>query len=178
MSRPEADLILHPVRYRILQTLLGRELNTRQIAEEIPSTPLSSLYRHLKTLLEAGLVQVVETNMINGIEEKIYTVGEVPLVNKEDFSQYTRAEHQRFFASYLASLLKGFSDYLSSREKVDLDKERIGFTDAIFYATPEELDRIGEVLLQTLEPLRKNKPSENRQRQIFSVITFPIEKKE
>jgi DNA-binding transcriptional ArsR family regulator len=178
LSRPEADLILHPVRYRILQTLLGRELNTQQIAKEIPSTPISSLYRHLKTLLEAGLVQVVETNLINGIEEKIYTVGEVPSVSKEDFSQYTSEEHRRFFAAYLSSLLRGFSDYLSSREKIDLDEERVGFTDAVFYATTQELDRVGEVLMKSLEPLRKNKPSENRQRQMFSIITFPIEKKE
>lgn len=178
MSKPEADLILHPVRYRILQTLLGRQLNTQQIAEENPTVPLSSVYRHLKTLLDAGMVQVADTRLVKGIEEKIYTVGEVPLVTKEDFSAYSKEDHQRFFAAYLSSLLRGFSDYLFAREQIDLDRERIGFTDAVFYATPQELDALGEALAKALEPLRKNPPAPDRQRQMFSIITFPIDTKE
>lgn len=178
MSKTEADLILHPVRYRILQTLVGRELNTQQIAEENPALPISSLYRHLKTLLDAGLVQVAETKLVKGIAEKVYTVGDVPMVTEEEFTRYSKEEHQQFFAGYLSYLLRGFSDFIYAREEIDLKEERMGFTDAVFYASKEEMDLIGEFLMKQVESLKKNKPGKGRQRQMLSIITFPVGKKE
>ena len=170
------DLILHPVRYRILQMLLGRALNTYQIAEEMPGIPLSSLYRHLKLLLEAGLVQVKEARMVNGIEEKIYTVGEAPVIDADEFVRHGAAEHQRFFAAYLSFLLKGYSDYLEGQERPDVEHDRVGYTDAIVYATDEELDAFQTGLNRVLAPLRKNTAEGGRRRQFLSLITFPMDK--
>jgi DNA-binding transcriptional ArsR family regulator len=178
MAKGEADLILHPQRYRILQTLLGRQMSTQQIADHMPDIPQSSIYRHLKTLLEAGLVQVAETNRIKGIEEKTYTVGEIPTIRGDELSHYTRAEHQRFFGAYLSYLLKGFSEFIQAVEVVDLQAERAGFSENVFYATTQELDELLEKIKSALQPLHENGKKPERQRQMFSVITFPIERKE
>ncbi len=178
MKKTKADLFLHPVRYRILQTLLKQHLNTQQIAQAMPDVPLSSIYRHLKTLLDAGMVQVVDTNMVKGIEERVYTVGVLPHLGEEEYSQYSKEEHQRFFVAYLSFLLHGFSNFLFSSEKIDLKKEKIGFTDNIFYATPEELDVLGAQLNRLMLMMQENKPGEGRERQLLSIITFPIDRKE
>jgi len=178
VTKEEVDLILHPLRYRLLQTLLGKRLTTQQIAQEIHGYPLSSIYRHLKTLLDAGLVQIVETRKVKGVEEKVYTAGEMQLLSGEEFSEYSREDHQRYFAAFLSYLLRRFSDYVSGDAEPDMPAERAGFTEQLFYATPEELDRLGSALRLALEPLLGQEKTPQRQRQLFSVITFPVERKE
>ena len=48
------DLFLHPVRLRILVALGVLERTTRELAASLDDIPVSSLYRHLQTLLDAG----------------------------------------------------------------------------------------------------------------------------
>ncbi len=178
MKKTKADLILHPVRYRILQVLLDRQLNTQQIAQEMPQIPLSSIYRHLKTLLDSGLVQVMETNLVKGIEERIYTVGVLPHISGDEYQNYSKDETQRFFAAYLSFLLSGFTNFLFSREQIDYEKEKVGFTDHVFYVTPEEMDAFGAELQKLFLALQENEPEGERQRQFLSIITFPIDRKD
>lgn len=177
MTKVETDLILHPLRFRLLQSLLGKQLTTRQIAEDMPGIPVSSIYRHLKTLLDAGLVQVVETNRIKGTEEKIYTVGELPTVAEEDLSGNGGKDRQRYFAAYMSYLLKRFSDFIATDGLQKMEIERAGFTETLFYATPNELDELAVKLNSALQPLLLQEKTSQRQRQLFSVITFPIERK-
>jgi DNA-binding transcriptional ArsR family regulator len=56
VDRP--DLLLHPIRGRIMMTLAGRKLTTRQIAALLPDVPPPSLYRHLRLLLDGGALEV------------------------------------------------------------------------------------------------------------------------
>ena len=54
MPTKAVNLILHPVRLRIIQTLVRRERNTQHIADTLPDVPVSSLYRHIRMLLING----------------------------------------------------------------------------------------------------------------------------
>ena len=55
-----ADLLLHPVRLRIIKAFLGdRALTTGQLATELADVPPGSLYRHVALLTRAGVLQVV-----------------------------------------------------------------------------------------------------------------------
>ncbi len=178
MTKEEVDLILHPLRYRLLQTLQGKQLTTQQIAEEMHGYPVSSIYRHLKTLLDAGLVQIVETRKVKGVDEKVYTSGERLTVTEDEFSQYSRDDHQRYFASFLSYLLRRFSDYVSEDIDLDMLADQTGFTEMMFYATQADLDQLGATLNQELIRLSAQEKTPQRQRQLFSVITFPVERKE
>ena len=54
------DLLLHPLRLRIIQLLFdGRRLTARQIAAAQPEIPQATLYRHLHQLVEGGVLVVV-----------------------------------------------------------------------------------------------------------------------
>ena len=48
----KTDIILHPVRMRILQNLATRNLTPLQLAEELVNVPQATLYRHLNKLVE------------------------------------------------------------------------------------------------------------------------------
>src|SRR5215510_1859586 len=76
MPSPKAALITHPVRAQILMVLMGRTLTTQQIAALIPSVPRASLYRHIRLLVDAGILIVIDQIPIRGTLEKIYGVRE------------------------------------------------------------------------------------------------------
>src|SRR4051794_14401118 len=111
MPTPKVELVLHPQRIRILQVLTDGPLTTQEIADRLPDLAKSSIYRHLKTLLDGGLVQVAETRPVKGVEEKVYqVVGRLDLT-PEDMASLTPDDHLRYFAAFLGSLLHNFEDY-------------------------------------------------------------------
>jgi DNA-binding transcriptional ArsR family regulator len=177
MNEKKADLILHPVRYQIMQSLVNRDLTTQEISEDLPGIPTSSIYRHLRILLGAGLVDVADTNQVKGIEEKIYRLSGRPHISQEDMAQYSRDEIKRYFAAYLSFLLSGFSSYVDSSETLDMEGERVGYSDVVIYATSEEFTELGDALNHLFETYAENKPGKGRQRQVISVISFPVERK-
>ncbi len=70
-----ADLLLHPVRLRIVKAFLGdRALTTTQLAAELAEVPAGSLYRHVALLTKAGVLQVVAERRIRGAVERTYTL--------------------------------------------------------------------------------------------------------
>ena len=69
------NTILHPVRMRIMQSLLGgKELTAQEISNRVSDVPQASLYRHLNSLLEAEVLEVVEENKVRGTMEKVYAL--------------------------------------------------------------------------------------------------------
>jgi len=55
-----ADLLLHPVRLRIVQAFLGdRALTTTELRAELPDVPQASLYRNIARLVGAGVLSIV-----------------------------------------------------------------------------------------------------------------------
>ena len=70
-----ADLLLHPVRLRIIKAFLGdRPLTTTQLAAELDDVPAGSLYRHVALLTRAGLLHVVAEHRIRGAVERTYAL--------------------------------------------------------------------------------------------------------
>jgi len=170
----KADLIMHPARFMILQSLAGQQLTTQEISEAIPSVPKSSLYRHLKILLDGGMVEVAETHPVKGIQEKVYRLVKTPYLGPEDMSGVTKDEHIRYFASYLATLLQGFADYLDTSERLDLLADRVGYTEAKFYTHIKELDQFSKDINKALMPLLKNQPGKDRHRHKIAIVTYPV----
>src|ERR1700689_4133268 len=70
-----ADLLLHPVRLRIVKAFLGdRALTTAQLAAELDDVPAGSLYRHIALLTKAGVLQVVAERRVRGAVERTYAM--------------------------------------------------------------------------------------------------------
>ena len=70
MDLDKVELIIHPVRLRIMQAMGAEKLTTQEIAERLPDVPKSSLYRHLKLLLEGEMIGLAETRLVHGIQER------------------------------------------------------------------------------------------------------------
>ncbi len=178
MTLKKVDLVIHPVRLRILQTLTQsahtQGATTQQIAGALPDTPKSSIYRHLKLLLDGEMIEVAETRLVHGIQEKIYRLLQLPRLGAEDMAGLTAEDHLRYFTTYTATLLQGFADYLQASPGLDLAADRTGYTEVTFYANQAELDQFGAALNQALLPFLQNPPGDDRHKHKIAVITHPI----
>lgn len=75
-----ADIIMNPVRQRIVQYLMLHGGGTvREIGEELSDIPRPSLYRHVNILLEANCIRVAAEKTVRGTVERCYELVEKPM---------------------------------------------------------------------------------------------------
>ena len=114
--KEKADLIIHPVRLRILQILADHSLTTGEISDRMPDVAKSSIYRHLRKLLDGGMVAVSEVKSVKGTEEKVYSCVVPPTILVQDIESMSKEDHLYYFSTYAATLIQGFKRYLDSHE--------------------------------------------------------------
>ncbi len=174
MATTKANLILHPVRFRILQTLAAEPLTTQAIAGCLPDAPKSSIYRHLKTLLDGEMIEVAETRLVKGIQEKVYRLAQRPYLGPDDIVGVTADEHLRYFTTYVMTLLQGFADYLAAAgPTIDFAADRVGYTEAVFYATDAEMDTLQADLNAAFMKWAGNGPGNGRKQRKIAIISHP-----
>ncbi len=175
----KADLVIHPVRLQILQSLAEKPRTTQEIAEVLPAVSQPSLYRHLKMLLDGGMVVVAETRQVRGIQEKRYQLAQAPHLSMEDISGISKEQHLHYFNAYVASLLKGYADYLdSTSEKLDFLADQTGYTETAFYATSEEMGLFLQKFTEAIKDVASNPPAPGRRRRKLAIISHPFSGKE
>jgi DNA-binding transcriptional ArsR family regulator len=168
------DLILHPVRMRLLITLARRELTARQLSQLLPDVPQATLYHHLGILTKAGLLSVVSERPVRGTMEKIYTVAvDDASLRPDDLANASREDHLRFFTMFVSTLLSDFSRYLQQDKPIDLFADRVSYGETPFYLSDDELAQASRALNQALSPFLDNQPAPDRQRRLFAFVTFP-----
>src|SRR5699024_8579205 len=119
-SMPEsatlAETIAHPVRLRIIQQLGGRSLTTAQLREALPDVTQATLYRHVRALLDAELLTVVEERKVRGALERTLALGEqMAHVDQEGLRAMSAAQLREAFLVFLGGLAEDF-DRLRSEE--------------------------------------------------------------
>ncbi len=170
------DLILHPVRFRILESLVGESLTTQAIAERLPEVPKSTIYRHVRLLLENDMIAVDETHPVRGAVEKSYRLNQPIRLSAGEMAELTPEEHVHYFRTYVMALVQGFSNFVHSAaegERVDMVTLRAGYTETPLFATTAELDEAFAALNQALFRLAQNPPGEGRRKHKFVFITHP-----
>jgi DNA-binding transcriptional ArsR family regulator len=175
----KADLILHPARLQILQALATRPMNTQELTDRLSGVPKSSIYRHMRALLDGGLVEVAETRPVKGTLEKFYRLSQAPHLRQADMAEFTREDHLRYFAMFLASQLQEFSGYLESSQSPDLEADRVGYTQAVFSVDPEQLDGLLDGLRKLVADYEGLPAREGSHPHKIAFITYPlVQKKE
>src|ERR1044071_3339364 len=104
-----ADLLLHPVRLRIVKAFLGdRALTTSQLAAELEDVPPGSLYRHVARPPRAGGLQVVAERRVRGAVERTYTLRPAAAhIQPGEARAMTREEHTRGLLASVARVVRG-----------------------------------------------------------------------
>jgi len=174
LGMASADLLLHPVRLRIIKAFLGdRALTTTQLAAELDYVPAGSLYRHVALLTRAGLLHVVAEHRIRGAVERTYALRlAAARVQPGEAATMTPEEHSRAFMAYVAGLLTDFDRYLAAGTP-DLRRDGAGYTVAGLYLTDAELAGFLRDLAAIVQPLLANAPGKERRRRMLYTIVLP-----
>ena len=169
-----ADLLLHPVRLRIVKAFLGdRALTTRQLAAELPDVPAASIYRHVARLAEAGVLNVVSERRVRGIIERTYTLRiYAAQLQPGEIAAMSPAEHASAFLAYVAGLLGDFDRYLAT-EPDDPVRDGAGYRVAGLWLTDAELADYRRDLVAITQPRLANAPGQDRRRRILYTIMLP-----
>ena len=170
----QIDLMLHPIRLRILVALSGRQMTARQIAAELGDVPPATLYRHINKLAEGGILHLVDERRVRGTVEKVYAVTEQETtISPRELAKLSREGHVRVFSTFMASLLDDFSRYLSKPGPIDYVADGIGYQKYPLELSDKEFLTMMAEIQAILRRYKKNEPAAARTRRIFSTVVMP-----
>lgn len=174
MKESKAEILLHPVRLKIIQSLLGgSKRSAADMLKLLPDIPQATLYRHLNKLVEGGLVHIHEQKQVRGAVEKIYTLSSQNMVlSQDDLSDVSKEDHLKYFTTFLFGLLDDFSSYLK-QDSIDLAKDGVGYRQVGLYLTDEEFQAFALELSAAVRKVIHNQPNEQRIKRMFSTIVIP-----
>jgi len=173
VNKIKEDLLLHPVRLRIILAAAGREVTAQGLASELPDIPQATLYRNINTLVEAGILVVVDERRVRNTIEKTYALpNEDMLMNVEDLKDAQPEDYIRLFTQYLGLLLGYYVRYIQQGD-VDFARDKIVFHMFPIYLNEEENQRMAEAVNAALLPFMKNEPSPERRRTILGLLSLP-----
>ena len=173
-----ADLLLHPVRLRIVQAFLGEKaLTTTQLAEELVDVPPGSLYRHVSLLAKAGVLQVVAERRVRAVVERTYVLRTVAAqIQPDEVAAMGPEQHLQALIAYVAGLLSNAERYLMNG-KPDLARDGVGYRMGAMWLTDAEFGDFLKDLLAVFQPRLANSPTEGRRRRMIYTVLFPASDK-
>ncbi len=169
-----ADLLLHPVRLRIVQALLGdRALTTADLRAELPDVAPATLSRHVARLVEAGVLAVVAERRVRGATERTYVLRvSAATIGLDELERMSAEDHRQAFIAFVAGLLADFDRYIE-RGDVDLLRDGVSYRLAGVWLDDSELRELLLELTRVLQPRLANAPRRGRRRRILGTVLLP-----
>jgi DNA-binding transcriptional ArsR family regulator len=168
------DLLLHPVRLRIVHAMSGgRTRTTQDLCASLPDVPKTTVYRHVGLLAEAGLLEVAGEQRVHGAVERRYRLRrERAAIDGEAAAAMSLEDHRQGFAAAMAALLAEFNAYLD-REGANPVADAVSYRQGTLWLSPDELTDLIKEMLTVLQSRLTNQPAPDRTPYLLSPILFP-----
>ncbi|MEV6097245.1 helix-turn-helix domain-containing protein [Nocardia sp. NPDC051981] len=168
------ELLLHPVRLRIVQAFLGdRTLTTSELNAELGDVPPGSLYRHVAKLVTAGVLDVVTERRVRGTVERTYRLRlSAAQITPDQLDAMSPEDHRRAFMGFVAGLMADFDRYLDGGD-IDYLRDGVGYRMAGLWLDDAEFADFARDLGRVLAPRLANAPAPGRRRRILRTILIP-----
>ncbi|MBL6277460.1 helix-turn-helix domain-containing protein [Micromonospora fiedleri] len=176
MALDTAELLLHPVRMRIVQAFLGgRTLTTADLRAELADVAPATLYRQVATLASHGVLRSVGERRIRGAIERSYQLDEAAAaVDADTIRGMTPEQHRRAFLTFVAGMLADFDRYLDSGGG-DLARDLVGYRQNAFYVTDAELVEFITRMRELFAEYAALGPGPDRVRRLFTTVLLPAD---
>lgn len=154
----KVDLLLHPVRLRIVRLLDGGDRTVLQIGRALADVPQATLYRHLNKLLEGGVVRVAGKRPVRGATERTFALRRgAGRLAPEDLRRSSGEAIPRLLTAFAAMVMSDFQRALAM-EKVDPLEEGIYLRQMSLSLSRDEVRALSAELDRVLEGYR-NRPA-------------------
>jgi DNA-binding transcriptional ArsR family regulator len=170
------DLLLHPVRVRIVHAMAGGRIRTTSdLCARLPDVPKTTLYRHVGLLAEAGLLEVAGEQRVHGAVERRYRLRrELAVIGRDAAASMSLEEHRHGFAAAMAALLAEFNAYLD-RPGADPTADSVGYRQIPLWLSQDELAELISEIRGAIVSRMNNEPAPDRSAYLLSPILFPTE---
>ncbi len=179
MPGEKANLILHPVRLRILTAVSNYRMTASEISDAMPEIPLTTLYRHINVLMEGGLLTIVEERQVRGTVERLYALTAPPSLTADDLTGMSREECEQAFTIYLSTLMSDAQRYLESKtgsSGINPLEDGVHISKVQLFLTDNEFNELNSKMMGLMLDAAKNQPADGRFRRMFSYIFIPMDK--
>ena len=168
------DLLLHPVRLRIVQAFLGdRALTTSALSAELADIAPASLYRHVARLVDAGVLAVVAERRVRGAVERTYVLRlTAAQVGLDELDAMSADDHRQAFMAFIAALLGDFDRYLAQGD-IDFVRDGVGYNLGAYWLDDAEYAEMMREVNRVLQPRAANPPTLGRKRRILGSVLLP-----
>ncbi len=164
------DIMLNPVRMRIIQTLAVKQTMTAtEISEKISDVPRTTLYRHIKILLDSDILSVISEQKIRGSLERTLAINTGEIMKNNTLENASQNAFTFLMKKYVL-----FHNYFKDIN-ANTGKDKIFFNNTILMMTDDEFDQF----LSELGDLFKKynfEFSKGRKARDISIISAPEEK--
>jgi DNA-binding transcriptional ArsR family regulator len=170
------ELLLHPVRLRIMHALSGEQtLTTTHLRARMPDISKATMYRQVSLLVEGGILEVDHDEPVGGTIERWYRLHRSSaVITSEAAAAASLDDYRRAFAAAMAALLGEFNAYLD-RGHADPPADAVGFRQHALWLSPHERNELIGELRKAIVPRLNNEPALGRRQHLLSPILFPIE---
>src|SRR5690625_2704058 len=117
----KADILLHPVRMKIVRTLMGHNkegLTPLEMTKIIEDVSQATLYRHIQKLADANIIRVLKEEKVRAVTEKHYIVNmEETYLDPVEWESYSIDEKLNYYTYYQLTLFNQYQTYLNRIKK-------------------------------------------------------------
>jgi DNA-binding transcriptional ArsR family regulator len=159
------DLLLHPVRLRIVHALSGgRTRTTSDLCARLPDVSKATVYRHVALLAGAGLLEVAGERRVRGAVERRYRLHRArAVIDPEAAAAMSLADHRHEFNAYL------------DRGHADPTADSVSYRQFPLWLNRDELAALVGEVRRAIVPRMANEPTPDRRPYLLSTILFPLE---
>ncbi|MFD7160911.1 hypothetical protein ACFV9C_40435 [Kribbella sp. NPDC059898] len=169
---PVLDVLLHPIRWRIAQRVLGREVTTTDLKRDLPDIPATTLYRHVAALIDAGYLTVVRERKVRGTTERTLSLDQTKVgrIDAREARAMTPDQHRQAFLMMLTRLAADFDRVVENGDLYER-MDQLGYSQLALYLSPEDLTDFRTRFATLIEPYLAESPGKDRV--VLSMFSLP-----
>jgi DNA-binding transcriptional ArsR family regulator len=173
------DLLLHPVRLRIVHALAGGRIRTTAaLCVRLPDVSKATVYRQVALLVDGGLLEIVQERRVRGAVERHYRLIRArPAIDPARVAAMSLEDHRASFLAAVAALVAEFDAYLD-RGSADPAGDSVGYRQLPVWLDRAEVAELVREESRIITSLMGNQPGPDRRLYLLSPILFPIDEPE
>jgi len=167
-----ANLLLHPVRMRVVVALAGgTPMTVQQLAAHLGDVPAATLYRHIGALADAGVLVVVGERPVRGTSERTYALNHDQAgLGPGDLASASPDQLVQAFSTFVTTLITAYAGFVNEPRAVA--GEAAWFLTPL-HMTDEQFATFGAELQAVLQRAMASPPGPGSRRRTLATILIP-----